>query len=1373
MLRKRMAPALCVMALLGVRAFGQEITATLTGIVVNASRQAVPGAQVEVKNLSTSALRDAPTGPGGFFVFNSLPPAHYSLTVKAAGFKTLGSDDFYLPAGAHLDLGKFALEPGAATEETAAVTPKTPVETGSSENANDLDGDRVADIALKGRDLFAGLAAVPGVYLGNTYLTDGDTTSALNGLRNFSIDGGGGARTNVTVDGVTDLDTGSNSALHYEPTMDTIAEIRVLSAGYRAQYGRNSDGVLSVVIKNGSQEFHGTAYVNRRHEMFNANSFFNNLDRVPKSEYRYSVLGYTIGGPLYIPRSWNAQKKHLFIFFSQEYTKQKPATETGLAMVPTTNIGATGSLVTGVSPGQLQGNFYDRCTLNTGVGAAPCQPGYTDGNGNNQDAALVNPAASKAPLYGGNLNALKGTSYYDTTSAAYGLGILGFLPPPNMCNAASGIFNGQAISPTNCPAGFTTVQVPGSNYQDNYYWSYTESHPKRNDTGRVDYYLTSKLSGWGHYIRDYDLDTNTTAGIGQKNENGDWVASAFAHPSPGHSYAIGATYTFSPAMVDEFTFGKSYNSWDYYPADENTLARSGMANPPSFDNFSNDTDFTNDENNPRPEIGAGGSQFFLSGVPQVTFGGGQEPNETPPAGYIQGCLGACPYTSWNDIYSFNDVISRIWHKHNLAAGLYVEHTDKVQAASAGNYVGAYDFSSGGPQMASDTQDGFANAYLGNFNNYNEGKRLVGNWWFWQYEAFVQDSWRIKPRLTLDLGVRLYRMPAIENKNGNAAVYLPSTYVPAAADRLFYPYCGISTANAPCPAANEYAIDPVTGFKTFYSLQGTLVPAEIGGYSTTPTAAPGMVVASTNGVPIGLYKPPAVSTAPRFGFAWDVFGNGKTAVRGGLGVYFNRNDLNTILGATGQGLAYSESSYYTNINSINTNSTSLLSSTAVSPISPQSNFIGSQKNESNYNGSFMIQQNVGFSTVVEAGWVFSLARHMPAGTPVNYTPLNAQYNPAWVNPIEQYLLNPSKNGGLTQGNAAGLDLSANYFYGPSLCPTCVAGLGAFNSDNFDMSSDTNALQIRIRRNLTRHLLYGVAFNLMKTMNTFGNGGSGIVGVHDPLFPDKTRNWGSWYLPTPETLSVNYAYELPNLGERLGMKPLGWLTDHWTWSGITQWRSDSWTSVPSISFSGSSPTNNPLENWTGSSDPARMLVVGNYRLSSAGQQVQYGGLGAAAVGAPSAAIPAGVQDTASAGYSTTAYNINGTPGNQLINEAAFRVPFPCSATAAANPAYGVGKSLECYGNAGAGDAVSVPGTSVLNFDMTFSKAIPVKTPRGSLVIRAEMYNIFNHANFSNWDITPTYDWNNWKNGVLVQTNSDLGRYTSTLNPRQMSVSIRLQF
>ena len=993
----------------------------------------------------------------------------------------------------------------------------------------------------------------------------------------MGLNNGGGARVSFQTDGAPNMDSGLNQIAFYEPTMDTIAEIRVLANNYPAEYGRNSAGVITVVTKGGSQEFHGTAYANKRHEMFNAKSFFANYNGTPKAIYRFFVFGYTIGGPVYIPKVFNTQKKKLFFFFSQEYTRQKPGTQSGFNMVPTTNIGANGAAIAGMGAGQDQGNMYDRCVAGTGINGVACTAAYTDGNGTNRDVNLVDPSNAKAELAGGNLNSLKGTAYYDPASAAVGQAMLNFEPPPNLCSAAAGIYNGAAISNSNCPSGYLQNANAANNYGANYYWQYVETHPRRNDTLRMDYNVTSKLTTWVRYGHDYDLDDRGD-GANFKNSAGQWAPNAVYHPMPGHSYAAGGTYTITPTLVNEFNFSKAWDEYEYYPNDPSILARSNMGNPPSFDNFATDPLFVAQEN-VAPAL-----QTYQVGVPTVAFGGGQEPNELSPTTSTD-CNGQCPYDQHLDLLSASDALSKVIGKHNLKAGVYIEHTNRWYEEPQGSYLGAYSFASGGAAMSADTQDGFANAYLGNMNNYTEGVRSPADATMIDIEAFVQDNWRVTRRLTLDLGVRFYHMPNYKDllsgaPSGQAEV-VPSTYNAATAERLYYPGCSVSTATTTCPSADQYSIDEGTGYKTFYSLNGTFVPASVGGYgSVTPTPFPGWVVAGTSPLlPANLYQTRMLSPAGRFGFAWDVFGNGKTAIRGGIGQYLNRPDQNQTIGAGGQPpLTTIRTIYYTNVASIT--NPSYLANAAISPSSESGDYLGFQKYESSYNGSFGVQQNVGFSTVLSVAGVFNLRRHIPGRWAEDHLPLYAQYNPSWANPIEGYLLNSAKNGGFTQGNESGLDLSNNYFYGPSLCAGCLFGYSNLTHTGFDTSQNTSSLQITLRHNMSRHLAFGLMFNMMKTMGMLTQQGDDItLGSHSSEFTDKFRNWGPIFEPCPQSLAVNYTYEAPNLGQKLHSKLLGVVTDHWTWSGITQWHSDQPQVAPTPSFTGSSSTTNPLENWTG--------------------------------------------------------------------------------------------------------------------------------------------------------------------------------------------------
>jgi hypothetical protein len=1100
---------LCIFALLCGSALSQT-SSNLIGTLTDPTGLVIPSVEVQLTDQATGAIRDTVSTAEGIFRFTNMAPGTYTVTVKAPGFKSYAQKGIALAASDTRDLGRIALELGTVTQEVSVTAQATPVQVASSEKSSLIDGSQLTNLALKGRDLFGFLQLIPGI----TGATGSETTTT--GLPG-TINGGGNK--NFTVDGITDMDTGSNGSVHFEPNMDSIGEIRVLTAGYQAEYGRNASGTISVVTKGGGQRFRGSLFWTMRREYFNANTFFSNRDgskidtntrqlvRVtPKSKYRYDIYGFSASGPVYIPKLFNTEKKRLFFMVSQEYTKQLPSSSTTTARVPTAL----------ERTGDFSNSYNNSGTL----------------------LKILDPT-TKVQFPG---NKIQGYTPDPT-----GLAMLNFFPLPNRCDDFNNL--------TNCtwqetPADYANLSTK---YGRNYRSIAGGPHPRRNDMARFDTYLTSKLNAyyrWGNDFDDTEASWNVELWTPSQNARLPYTEK---HPNPGHGHAVGITYTISPRMVNEFLFGKSWNTWSYYLKYEDQVDRSQMNNPLHW--YSDSDPQWNDITN-RPGGNGPGHWNYAKYVPNISFGA----TNATQTGFSS--TSSRPFTNWNDIYSFSDSVSVVTGKHSLKAGIYIEHTGKINPqGGTGAYLGSYSFGYDSSSPA-DTGNGFANAYLGLVNSYSEGRRVVNDFWFSNHEFFLQDSWRVHPRLTLDLGVRFYHLEPMKNLNPLSVAWVQSTYDPARAPRIYYP-AKPSGAYPAVAKLTTVALDKLTGYETYPYLIGTYVPYSAGGYTTQPDYFNGMQVADDNNphIPLSIFTLPFLGIAPRAGFAWDVFGNGKTAIRGGFGRFFNTGFNNQTNAMAGQPpVAYNQTLQYLTFPAL-----AQTTGGAVGVTSP-SQIVGSQPYEENMNGNFGIQQNVGFGTVLDVSYVPALRRHILQNREINGIAMFSQYDPANADPTNAYYGKAYSTAYLgTYTPSVALD--SNYF-------RPIKGMGSITMSTFAGSTYYHSLQVSVRRVHSKGLSYTLAYTWSKTISysTFND------------FPDSR---GKTPGGTAHVLAISYVYDLPKLGQKIGSRALGALLDNWQLSGITTAQTGS-LYTPGFSWTGTSASL-PAPLQTGSTDSAWINVL----------------------------------------------------------------------------------------------------------------------------------------------------------------------------------------
>ncbi|HEU4871044.1 MAG TPA: carboxypeptidase regulatory-like domain-containing protein [Pyrinomonadaceae bacterium] len=302
--------------LVGVHA-QSSTTGNITGTVRDPQGAAVPKAEVTITDERNGTSRTVTATEDGFYTATSLPAGMYSITTAPTGFKKTVTTGVEL----HVNENKTVnldLQVGAVTETVTVTSESTPVELRSGEVSSLISEKQVTELPLNGRNYAQLALMVPGVSpvtqagAGGAFATRG---TGLNAGVDMSVNGNQSNSNLWTVDGVNNMDVGSNRTLLVFPSVDSIQEFRVERNSFSAEFGQAQGAVVNLITKGGSNDFHGTAFEFFRNDSLNANNFFLNRAGQPKPQLDYNNYGGNFSGPII--------KNRLFFFWSEEWRRER------------------------------------------------------------------------------------------------------------------------------------------------------------------------------------------------------------------------------------------------------------------------------------------------------------------------------------------------------------------------------------------------------------------------------------------------------------------------------------------------------------------------------------------------------------------------------------------------------------------------------------------------------------------------------------------------------------------------------------------------------------------------------------------------------------------------------------------------------------------------------------------------------------------------------------------------------------------------------------------------------------------------------------------------------------------------------------------
>jgi hypothetical protein len=1033
-------------------ALAQGSGGSVSGTVKDMTGAVVPVADVSIRNIATGVQQSTQTNSDGFYAFPAVPVGQYELDISRPGFKPYKRTGVIIDVNTKLQ-ADVTLQMGEETQKVTVQGGTTQIDVESTQMGDVITGPVITAVGLNGRSYTDLLALQPGIVPESTQtptsvvmagVTTAITPSGALNPGNQSISGQREDANGFLVNG-SDVKEEMNGGTAIIPNLDSIAEFRVLTNNFDAEYGNYAGGIVNVVTKSGTDQFHGDGFDFLRNTNLDARNYFS-----PQREaYNQNQFGGTLGGPI--------EKGKLFFFSDYQGTRTTEGLDTGLITVP--------------SLAERAGNFSG-----TGAFATPTGP------------ALVNGAGLAAQLQNSLGYAVSANEPFYT---------------PGCTTSSQCVFPGAIIPKKawTAPSQNLLQYIPLPNDGPTTFFG------EQNETLRDDKFgfrVDENDLRWGNFSAYYFFDDYSVNNPFPSGQGGATVP-GFNGLNYGRSQLIslGHTKTFGTTTVNEFHFsfmrdanvvGQPSGGLGVSLASQGFVTAPGTAGIVPLD----------------PKI---------EGVENIVFQGA----------FTMG-LPITNLAQANNTFSLNDSLSKVVGNHTVKLGAEVSF-EQVNVNPDATFNGTFLFN--GYQ----TGNYFADYLIGAPNQFNQQDssryyprhKYVG--WF------AQDSWLIRPNLTLNYGLRLDLMQYWSEKYNQVPTFKPgeqSLVYPNAFPGLVYP------------------TDP--------GIPNTLVPQRL-------RYAPR----------IGLAYSPGIST----GFLGKIFGGpGKSSIRASYGIFNTMIEGNTIgidepqppyglsdtvfnglfaapynladgtLGVTPYPLTFpplNATASHPNPNVIFNNVYNPQSGMTAPP--PWNTYPYTE----NYFLSF--ERQLHGPTVLSISYVGSEAHHLLAvysanpGIPALCLALD---QPGVLVPGETCgpggenntynLAQPFSFNGVTYPAGAALQ-GTRLGLNPSLVNNAVQSGNFYGNDAYDASianSNYNALEISVKSS-TNRLTYSIGYTYSKSIDQ----ASSLSDVLDPFNFALTRGLSAWNLTSDFVATYTYSLPLEDLSHHLRR-----LLEDWEISGVTR-------------------------------------------------------------------------------------------------------------------------------------------------------------------------------------------------------------------------------